>query len=111
MEQAITPFEAHHTEFSEKPDLPPRPPLTTNGTGSIPARKPVSLSYNEEDLIEKANDLKLDTFQPPPPLYEEDTVLLDSPSLVQSPTSVSTSDSPTSEPSKWRTAKIGRAHV
>jgi hypothetical protein len=104
MEQALAPVEGHHTKFSEKPDLPPRPPLASNGTANIPARKPISLPHTEKDLIEKANDLKLDTFQSPPPSYEEDANLLDNPSLVQSPTSASTSDSPTSEPSKWRTA-------
>jgi Riboflavin kinase len=109
MEQTLAPFEGHHTKFSEKPDLPPRP-LTSNSTANIPARKPVGLPHNEKGLIEKANDLKLDTFQSPPPLYEEDAVLLDSPSLVQSPMSVSTSDSPTSEPSKWRTTMEDARH-
>jgi hypothetical protein len=109
MEQALAPFEGHNIGFSEKPDLPPRP-LTTNSTANILARKPIDLPHNEKDLIEKANDLKLDTSQPPPPLYEENAVLLDSPGLVQSPTSLSTSDSPTSEPSKWRTAMEDTRH-
>src|ERR1700733_12867896 len=109
MEQALAPFEGHHAKFSEKADLPPRP-LTSNNTANIPARKPISLPHNEKDLIEKANDLKLDTFQSPPPLYEEDAVPLDCPSLVQSPASVSTSDSPTSESSKWRTAMEEARH-
>src|SRR3954468_19612011 len=110
MEQELAPFEGRHTQFSEKPDLPPRPHLTTNSPANIPAQKPIGLPHNEKDLIEKANDLKLDTLQSPPPLYEEEAVLLDSPSLVQSPRSVSTSDSPTSEPSKWRTAMEDARH-
>jgi hypothetical protein len=109
MEQALAPFEGHNIGFSEKPDLPPRP-LTTNSTANILARKPIDLPHNEKDLIEKANDLKLDTPQPPPPLYDENAVLLDSPGLVQSPTSLSTSDSPTSEPSKWRTTMEDTRH-
>jgi hypothetical protein len=109
MEQALAPFEGGHTKFSETLDLPPRP-LTTNSTANIPTRKPIGLPDDEKDLIEKANDLELDTSQSPPPLYEEDAVLLDSPSSIQSPTSVSASDSPTSEPSKWRTAMEETRH-
>jgi hypothetical protein len=104
MEQALAPFEGYPTKFPEKPDLPSRPPLATNSAANIPARKPIGLLHDEKDLIDKANDLKLDTFQSPPPVYEESPVLLDSPSLIQSPTSVSTNDDPTIEPSKWRTA-------
>ena len=97
-------------KFVEKPGLPARPPITTNGTFNIPARKPVSLPDSERDLTEKTSDLQLDPFQSPPPLYEEDTVILDSPSLVQSPTSVSTSDSPSTESSKWKTAMEDARH-
>ena len=90
--------------LSEKPGLSPRPTIKTNIVGNVPERKPVGLSHSDKELVDKTNDLKLDTFESPPPLYEEDTVILDSPDLVQSPTSVSTSDSPSSQPSKWKTA-------
>jgi hypothetical protein len=119
MEAPRTAFESHGDEVSEKPGLPPRPSLKTIGIASVPTRKPVGMSQSERDLVDKTNDLNLDTFQSPPTLYEEDTTVLDSPDLVQSPTSastidsqslvqspasVSTSDSPSSEPSKWKTA-------
>lgn len=119
MEAPHTAFETHGDEVSEKPGLPPRPPLKTVGITSVPTRKPVGMSQNERDLVDKTNDLNLDAFQSPPPLYEEDTTVLDCPDLVQSPTSASTidspslvqspanvptSDSPSSEPSKWKTA-------
>jgi hypothetical protein len=92
---------------------------------NVPARKPVGPSQSERDLIDKTNDLKLDTIQSPPPLYEEDTPIFDSPSFVQSPTSVSTndslnliqsptsasaSDSHSSESSKWKIAMEEARH-
>jgi hypothetical protein len=120
MEETHIAFEDQYNEFSEKPSLPPRPVVKTDVTPHVIARKPVGASPSERDWIdktnglkidpEKTNDLKLDTFQSPPPLYEEDAVILDSPNLVQSPTSVSTSDSPSSESSKWKTAMDDARH-
>jgi hypothetical protein len=128
MEGTRAAFEDYDNEFSEKaglPPRPPRPPIKTSSTTDVPARKPIGLSLREIDLVEKTDDLNLDTFQSPPPLYEEDYVIPDSPNLVQSPTSVSTSDSPnlvqsprsvstsdspSSEPSKWKTAMEDARH-
>ena len=110
MEGTRAAFDDDDNLFSEKPGLPPRPPIKTENATKVPARKPVGLSGIEKDLIEKTHDLKLDTFQTPPPLYEEETVILDSPNLVQSPTSVSTSDSLSTAPSKWKTAMEDARH-
>ena len=96
--------------FVGKPGSPARPPITINSTFNIPARKPVGVPDSERYLIEKTSDLHIDPFQSPPPLYEEESVILDSPSLVQSPTSVSTSDSPSTETSKWKTAMEDARH-
>lgn len=119
MEAPRAAVQTHEDEVYEKPGLPPRPPPKTLDITSVPTRKPVGISQSERDLVDKTNDLKLDTFQSPPPLYDEDTVIpnssnlvqsptsaltIDCPGLVQSPTSASTSESPSSEPSKWKTA-------